>query len=63
MCHLVVADSVTVDLDFFLGRNTLSDEELEDITSVVSLELDDVTPLAMLGCVAIAAPGLLEVAC
>ena len=55
------ARSVTMDLDLFLGGDALVDEELEDVTSVVSLELDDVAPLAVLGGCAIAAPRLFEV--
>lgn len=51
-----------MDLDFFPGANALVDEELGDISPVVTLELDDVAPLAMLVCVAVAAPSFFEVA-
>ena len=47
--YRVKACSVTVDLDLFLGGDALVDEELENVTSMVSLELDDVTPLAVFG--------------
>ena len=56
------ANSVTVNFDFFLGGDALVDEEFENVTSVIALKLNDVTPLAVLCCVSIAAPGLLKVA-
>lgn len=54
--------SVTVDLDLLLGSDALVDEELGDVTAVVTLELDDVSPLGVLVRVAIAAPRLFKVA-
>ena len=54
--------SVTVDLDLLSGADALLDQELGDVPSMVTLELDDVTPLAVSGGRAVAAPGLLEVA-
>ena len=56
------ANSVTVNFDFFLGGDALVDEEFENVTSVIALKLNDVTPLAVLCCVSIAAPSLLKVA-
>ena len=58
----VHANSVTVNFDFFLGGDALVDEEFENVTSVVTLKLNDVTPLAVLCGVSIAAPRLLKVA-
>ena len=54
--------SVSVDFDFFLGRDALVDEELEDVTPVVTLELDNVAPLTMLRGRSVAAPRFFEVA-
>ena len=54
--------SVSVDLDFFLGGDAFIDEELEDVTPVVTLELDNVAPLAMLRGRSVAAPRFFEVA-
>ena len=54
--------SVTMDLDLFFGADAFVDEELEDVTTVISLQLDDVTPLWVLGRVSIAAPRLFKVA-
>jgi len=51
-----------VNFDFFFSGDTLVDEELEDITSVVALKLDDVTPLRVFLGVAIAAPCFFKVA-
>ena len=51
-----------MDFDFFFCGDALVDEELEDVASVVSLQLDDVAPLGVLGCRSIAAPGLFKVA-
>lgn len=34
-----------MDLDLFFGADAFVDEELEDVTTVVSLQLDDVAPL------------------
>lgn len=52
-----------MDLDFLLGGDAFVDEELEDVTPVVTLELDNVAPLAMLRGRSVAAPSFLEVAC
>lgn len=41
--------SVTVDLDLLSGADALLDQELGDVPSMVTLELDDVTPLAVSG--------------
>jgi len=54
--------SVTMDLDLFFGADAFVDEELEDVTTVISLQLDDVAPLWVLGRVSIAAPRLFKVA-
>ena len=54
--------SVSVDFDFFLGGDAFIDEELEDVTPVVTLELDNVAPLAMLRGRSVAAPRFFEVA-
>lgn len=45
---MAVAGSVTVDFDFFLRGDALVHEELEDVASVVALQLDDVAPLGVL---------------
>ena len=51
-----------MDLDLFSCADALLDEELCDVPPVVTLELDDVTPLAVPRSRAIAAPSFLEVA-
>ena len=49
-----------MDLDGVLERDTLFDQELQDVASVVTLKLDDCAPLFVLHSGAVAAPGLLE---
>lgn len=51
-----------MDLDLFLRRDALVDEELVDVTAMVALQLDDVTPLRVGPSGAIAAPGFFKVA-
>ena len=58
----VFRSSVTMDFDFFLRWDALVDEEPEDIASMITLQLDDITPLAMFGCRSIAAPRFFKVA-
>ena len=55
--------SVTVDLDFFPGADAFIDEEFCDVTTVVTLELNDVAPFTVFGCCAVAAPSFFEMAC
>ena len=54
--------SVTVNLDLFPSADALFDEELGDVSPVVTLQLNDIAPLRIAGCGAIAAPCLLEMA-
>ena len=54
--------SVTMDLDLLFGRDALVDEELEDVASVVSLQLDDGSPLGVCRRRPVAAPRLFKVA-
>ena len=53
--------SVTVDLDVFLDRDALFDEELKNVASVVTLQLDDVAILRIILGATIATPGFFEV--
>lgn len=47
-------------LDLILDSDAFVDKELHNVASVVSLELDDRSPLVMLDDSSIAAPGFLE---
>ena len=49
-----------MDLDLLLDSNSLFDKELVNVTSMVSLELDDCSPLRVLMDRSVAAPGFLE---
>lgn len=49
-----------MDFDLVLDANTFLNEELKNVASVISLELNDCSPIFVLNCCSIAAPGLLE---
>ena len=49
-----------MNLDFFLGRDAFSHQELSQVHSVVTLKLNDIAPFFVLDCVTIAAPSFLE---
>jgi len=51
-----------VNLDFLLCGDALVDEELENVATVVALQLDDGTPLRVRGRCSVAAPSFLKVA-
>ena len=52
-----------MDLDVFLNRDALFDEELENVASVVTLQLDNVAILWIILGATIATPGFFEVFC
>ena len=47
-------------LDLVLDGNAFVDQKLHNVASMVTLELDDRSPLLMLNYGTVAAPGLLE---
>ena len=51
-----------MNLNFLPGADAFVNQELGDVSPVITLQLDDVTPLAVLHSVAIAAPSLFPVA-
>ena len=57
---VVITISVTMDLDVFLARDALFDQEFHNVTPVVTLQLNDGAPFLVLVSGSIAAPGLLK---
>lgn len=49
-----------MDLNLLLAGDALCDEEFKDVSSAVTLQLNDLAPLLVVHHVAIAVPGLLE---